>query len=49
MRIKKSIREKKYSPFQNKPKSDLDPTTNTDLHVKIWDKLKKKIANHSQM
>ena len=50
MRIKKSIplKKKRSAPIK-KPASELDPTINYGLHMRIWEKLIAKISVQRQM
>jgi hypothetical protein len=45
MRRKKPIDPEKDFPFESPPPLDLDPTTNEELHHRIWSKLKEKIKS----
>jgi hypothetical protein len=46
MRIKKSILRQMSSSQRNQAIPNLDPTTNLELHEKIWSTLRTKIETH---
>ena len=46
MRIKKPLHKADDLPYEKPTTLDLDPTTNAQLHLNIWQKLKEKIEFH---